>query len=79
MSTHALQPETDLVEQVQFEPKDTHGLRFAITGLVNSRRQFAVAFGSDGGALLSLPKVGNRSPAHPQPTPPVEIALAVAA
>lgn len=79
MSVHQLHIQTDLLEQVDFLPAEMHGLKFAITGLVNSKRCFAVAFGSDGGALLSMPKIGDRNPANPQPTNPTEIAMAVAA
>lgn len=79
MSIHSIEPEETHIDQVAFESRDFHGLKFAVTGLLNSRRQFSVVFGADGVGILSMPNVNARNPAHPKPTPPTEIALAVAA
>jgi len=59
------------------ECADEHVLAFEARTLITARRQFAVAFDQAGMfATISTPQVGNRNPSHPQPTPPIEQAVA---
>jgi len=53
-------------------PTGLQDLLFQVRLIAEQRRQFAVVFDADGYATLCTPDVGNRHPAHPQPTPPLE-------
>jgi hypothetical protein len=79
MTIHSIEPQDHHIEQVVYETNQYHALKFAIGGFIASRRQFAVAFEQDGTAVVSLPSIGARNPANPQPTDPTTIALEKAA
>jgi hypothetical protein len=70
-----LYPEHSYIEQCVFDRHHYYALKFAITGFLEKRRAFAVVFDDDGSAVISLPMVGARNPANPQPTDPTSIAL----
>jgi hypothetical protein len=79
MTIHSIEPVEQHIDQVVYEVTQHHALKFAITGFVSSRRQFSVVFEADGTAVVSLPMIGARNPANPQPTDPTTIALKEAA
>lgn len=70
--------ECDLIGSFDTTSNDAD-IMFKFREMLNARRQFAVAFHPDGTATISAPLVGHRSPANPQPTPPVTVAMRRAA
>lgn len=54
---------------------DSGNFHFNIRDLVDRQIQFSVWF-DEGAIVLSYPDVGNRNRHNPQPTPPLDIALA---
>jgi hypothetical protein len=65
----------ELIESRAFDPGRTPDIMCHVRMLCEAQRQVSIAFDDDGNAIVSSPMVGNRSPANPQPTPPVTQAM----